>query len=211
MTDVQGQQEQGVRTAVDFWFDPSCPWAWLTSRWILEVKQVRPVDVTWHVMSLTLLNEGRNLPADYLKGLADALRPVRLMTAVQAHAGSEALLAFYTAFGRRLHVEELPPDRTMAVAALGEVGLPDSLADAMDSETHDAALRVSHEAAIALVGEDVGTPVMAVDGVGLFGPVVSPAPTGEAAGRLWDGWRLLADTEGFFELKRTRDRPPQLR
>jgi hypothetical protein len=178
---------------------------------MLEVERVRPVDITWHVMSLTMLNAGRDLPADYLKSMAEALGPVRLMTAVRAERGSEGLLEFYTAFGRRLHVEDSPADRTTAVAALDEVGLSKSLADSMDSDEHDAALRVSHDAAIALVGEDVGTPVVAVDGVGFFGPVVTPAPTGEAAGRLWDGWQLMAGTDGFMELKRTRDRSPQVR
>ncbi|MEP6759738.1 MAG: DsbA family protein [Sporichthyaceae bacterium] len=192
----------------DFWFDPTCPWAWMSSRWMLEVEQVRDVTVRWHVMSLGYLNEGRDLPPEYQAAMADAWGPVRVVTAAAAAHGDDVVLPLYTALGERFHLERRPKDRATIEAALAEVGLPTDLADAMTSTEFDEALKKSHHAGMDQVGMDVGTPVISVEGVAFFGPVVSPAPRGEAAGKLWDGVLLVAGTDGFFELKRSRTRDP---
>ena len=196
-------------TRVDFWFDPICPWAWITSRWVLEVQKVRPVEPAWHVMSLAVLNEGNeDLPEQYREGLRSAWGPVRVLIAAEQAHGPQVLLPLYTALGNRFHLEKAPRDRETILAALAEAGLPASLADAMDSTSYDDAVRASHADGIARVGYDVGTPVISVGELSVFGPVVSPIPRGEAAGRLWDGVLLIAGTDGFFELKRSRTRDP---
>jgi 2-hydroxychromene-2-carboxylate isomerase len=196
------------RTAVDFWFDPLCPWAWLTSRWILEVEKVRPISVRWHVMSLSVLNEGREMPEEYVELMRQGWGPVRVLIAAAAQHGEQVLLPLYTALGTRFHLEKRPKDAETVAEALAEVGLPTELVEVMTTDRYDEALRASHAEGIGRVGMDVGTPVIAVGDVGFFGPVVTPAPKGEAAGRLWDGVLLVAGTPGFYELKRTRDASP---
>ncbi len=200
-----------AKTTADFWFDPLCPWAWITSRWMLEVEQVRPVGVRWHVMSLAVLNENKldELPEQYRDFLVHAWGPVRVCIAAEERYGAEVLGRLYTALGTRFHVKDEPRTRETIVAALRDAGLPDDLADAADTDAYDTRLRASHQEGIGLVGEEVGTPVIAVDGadgerVAFFGPVVTPAPKGEAAARLWDGTLMVASTPGFYEIKRTR-------
>ena len=193
---------------VDFWFDPLCPWAWLTSRWMLEVRQQRPITLHWHVMSLAYLNQSKDLSDDYRKMMETAWGPVRVCIAAADKFGDEVLEPLYTALGNRFHIERLPRERETIEAALAEVGLPADLADAMDDEGYDEALKRSHHEGMDQVGYDVGTPVISVNGVAFFGPVVTPRPRGEAAVKLWDGVLAVAGTDGFYELKRSRDRKP---
>ena len=199
---------ENTTVVADFWFDPICPWAWIASRWMLEVEQVRGVQVRWHVMSLSYLNEGRDLPEKYRAVMDESWGPVRVVVAAAAAHGEDVILPLYTALGTRFHHEGRPKDRATIEEALAEVGLPTALADAMATDDHDEALRKSHHAGMDQVGYEVGTPVISVEGVAFFGPVVSPIPRGEAAGLLWDGVRLVAGTDGFFELKRSRTRDP---
>lgn len=189
---------------VDFWFDPICPWAWMASRWMLEVERVREVRTRFHVMSLAVLNEGRDLPEEYRRLMDEAWAPARVALAVERVAGPDALAAFYTAVGTRFHPGGQPRDRATLAAALAEVGQPAEWVDLGWTDAHDDALRASHHAGMDPVGEDVGTPVLHMNGMALFGPVLSPAPTGEAAGDLFDGIVKVAAYPGFFELKRTR-------
>ncbi|KRE37813.1 disulfide bond formation protein DsbA [Janibacter sp. Soil728] len=195
-------------TPVEMWFDPLCPWAWMTSRWLMEVEKVRDIEVTWSQMSLSVLNEGRDLPDEYLDLMQRGWTPVRVIAAARKAHGDEVTKPLYDAIGTRIHLEGEKDFRAVTAAALAEAGLPAELIEATDTDEHDAFLRESHDRAIDLVGDDVGTPVISVEGIAFFGPVVSPAPKGEAAGRLFDGCVLVAGTDGFFELKRTRTRDP---
>jgi hypothetical protein len=193
----------------DFWFDPLCPWAWMTSRWMLEVEQVRDIKTSWHIMSLAILNSGRDDLSEQYKALLErAWGPVRVCMAAELEKGPDILLPLYTALGTRIHLEKRGEDPAILVEALEEVGLSADLADAATSTDFDVALDKSHHEGMDAVGMDVGTPVIHVNGIAFFGPVVTPAPKGEAAGKLWDGVVLVAGTDGFFELKRSRDRAP---
>jgi 2-hydroxychromene-2-carboxylate isomerase len=196
------------RAQAEFWFDPICPWAWMTSRWMTEVEKVRPVDVTWRVMSLAYLNAGRELPEDYARLMERAWGPVRVVTAVAEQHGPELVKPLYDAIGTRLHPGgEKDYDKAVR-ESLAELGLPADLAAAATTTDYDEALKKSHHLGVDQVGMEVGTPVIAVEGVAFFGPVVTPAPKGEAAGRLWDGVVLVGSTPGFYELKRTRTQGP---
>lgn len=198
------------RTPVEMWFDPLCPWAWMTSRWLMQVEQVRDISVTYSVMSLSVLNSGReNLPEFYRDLMARGWGPVRVIIAASELHGPKVIKPLYDAMGTRIHLGQMKDFDQVIAESLAEVGLPADLAKAAHQKKWDPALKRSHKRAISLVGEDVGTPVVAVDGVAFFGPVVTPAPKGEAAGRLWDGCVLVAGTPGFYELKRTRTAGPQ--
>jgi hypothetical protein len=196
------------RDVADFWFDPICPWAWMTSRWMLEVEKVRSVQVRWHVMSLAVLNQGKEVPEQYRDLMERAWGPVRVVTAAREAHGERVVGALYTAMGKLIHPGGEKDFDLVINLALAEVGLPGELAKYAGSDEFDTQLRASHEEGIAQVGTDVGTPVIAVNGVAFFGPVVTPAPKGEAAGRLWDGTLLVAATPGFYEIKRTRTQGP---
>ncbi|MDQ7905588.1 disulfide bond formation protein DsbA [Phytohabitans sp. ZYX-F-186] len=201
------------RSSVDMWFDPICPWAWLTSRWLLEVEKVRPVDIQFHVMSLSVLNEGRDLPEKYRAMMETAWAPVRICVAAERAYGPQVLRDLYTALGTRIHPGKQERGPELYRAALAEAGLDPDLAAAGDSTEYDVALRASHDAGMKPVGLDVGTPVIHAPGpdgnkIAFFGPVITPAPKGEAAGKLWDGVLLVAGTPGFYEIKRTREASP---
>ncbi|GAA2738058.1 DsbA family protein [Actinocorallia aurantiaca] len=199
---------ENEKVPVDFWFDPMCPWAWITSRWIHEVAKVRQIEPRWHVMSLAVLNEGREIPAQYAEGLKKAWGPVRVAIAAEQKYGPQVLGGLYTELGVRIHEQGRGVSDEVVVEALEAAGLDPELIGAAHGEAHDEALRASHKVGIDKVGQDVGTPVIEVEGVAFFGPVVTPIPRGEDAGRLWDGVRLVAGTPGFYELKRSRDVPP---
>jgi len=205
--------ESRTRMPVDFWFDPVCPWTWLTSRWIVEVQKARPLAITWHVMSLAVLNEARldQLSEANRELMVQAWAPVRILTAAAQAHGPDVLGPLYTALGERYHPQRQPKTRPIIEAALRDAGLPADLADAGDNDSYDEALRASHREGITLAGADVGSPIIAIPGSGsdtariaFFGPVVNPAPKGEAAACLWDSTLILVSNPAFYEIKRTR-------
>jgi hypothetical protein len=194
--------------SVEFWFDPSCPWAWMTSRWVDEVAAQRDLDVTWNVMSLAVLNEDKDVSDEYKAFFPRALKYTRLVAAAKELHGPDVVKPLYDALGTRIHPGGSKNPEEVIPAALAEVGLPADLTRYADTDEFDTQMRSSHFEGINRVGQDVGTPVIAVNGVAFFGPVISPAPKGEQALALWDGVVAAAAYDGFFEIKRTRTREP---
>lgn len=204
-TDAVDTAARTTKDRADFWFDPRCPFAWIASRWMLEVEQVRDVEVHWHVMSLAYLNQDKDIPDDYREMLSTAWGPVRVCIKAEQEHGSEVLAPLYTAFGTRIHLEQQDPTtRQLAVDALRDAGLPEELAEAWDDSSLDEAVARSHHEGMDAVGDDVGTPTIHVNGTAFFGPVITKAPRGEEAGSLWDGIVQAASYPLFFELKRSR-------
>ncbi|NQX10095.1 disulfide bond formation protein DsbA [Microbacteriaceae bacterium VKM Ac-2855] len=195
-------------TSVDFWFDPSCPWAWMTSRWVDEVTPARELDVSWHIMSLAVLNEDKDVSESYKAFFPRALRYTRLVAAAKERHGDAVIKPLYDALGTRIHLGKRKDVDEVMAEALDEVGLPSELLAFADTDTYDEPMRASHFDGIGRVGQDVGTPVIAIGDVAFFGPVISPAPKGEQALALWDGVVAAASYDGFFELKRSRTREP---
>lgn len=194
----------------DLWFDPLCPFAWITSRWLLEVEEVRDIEIQWHVMSLGYLNKDRDLPDEYREILAPAWGPVRVLLAARERHGDQVLRPMYDAFGQFIHHEgralHEEPDGGLGLIAkvLAETGLDADLIDAASDPSWDEAVARSHHEGMDAVGDDVGTPTIHVNGAAFFGPVLSKIPRGEDAGRLWDGCVAVASFPYFYELKRTR-------
>ena len=193
-----------AKTEAEFWFDPVCPWAWMTSRWILEVEKVRDISVKWHLFSLAHLNRDKELSEEYKSRLIRSWQSTRVIAAAQKEKGSGVTLPLYTSISSRIHHKKMEVGAPLFEEALNEVGLNPALAAAMNDESLNAVIIESHERGIALVGNDVGTPIISVGGAAFFGPVISPAPKGEEAGKLWDGVVGVASYPGFFEIKRSR-------
>ena len=207
------QRTRDARTTpgVHLYVDPICPYTWVVACWLREVSERRELDVRYHVMSLGMLNEGRD--DDYTRNLHAG--PSRVATAIVANEGRDAFRAWHAAFGELIFDEWRYPTpaeyHDACKKALEKSGLPETLLQAEGSTEYDEALRLSHDEGTRPVGIDGGTPVIHLDGTAFFGPVLNAVPRGDDALRLFDGVRLLANSPDFFELKRTRSAPPDVR
>ncbi|QIM18640.1 DsbA family protein [Leucobacter coleopterorum] len=193
---------------VEFWFDPICPWCWMTSRWASEVAQVRGFEIAWHPISLAILNEGNDV-GDHAEGHRMGLRLGRIVEAARRAHGEDMVGKLYTAFGTKIHPGGQEDFEAIVSESLEELGLAASLRDSADDESLDTQLRSNTDHAMAIAGPDVGVPIISVNGNAFFGPVVTPAPKGEQALQLWDGIVMAAGVPGFYELKRGRTSGPQ--
>ena len=193
-----------MQTKAEFWFDPMCPWAFITSRWILEVAKVREIEITWNIFSLPHLNKDREMPEKYKAIFANSWSCARVIKSVEKDFGKEKTLPLYSAISTRIHVLKEAVSKDLLSDSLKEVGLDSKYLAEMENSDWDKQIIESHERGVKLVGDDVGTPIIAINGIGFFGPVISPAPKGEEAGKLWDGVVLSASYPGFFEIKRSR-------
>ncbi|HEY2794403.1 MAG TPA: disulfide bond formation protein DsbA [Micromonosporaceae bacterium] len=190
---------------VTFFFDPTCPFTWRTSRWLRSVTIPRGHTIGWHLMSLAVLNEGKEIPEAYRDRVAWSMRPVRLLFQTLQQHGPDALDRLYTEFGTRLHYENAAADDELLAASLAAAELPAELIKAAGDESLDPAIHASHAEGQARVGTESGSPILAIgDGPGYFGPVVVPPPEGEAAEKLYDAMRLISAVPEFSELKRAR-------
>lgn len=190
---------------VSIWFDPSCPFTWRTGRWLAAAAEAREEPVRWRLMSLAVLNADKDVPAEYREPMRQSQLASRVLAAAEAQHGSAGLGAVYTALGTRVHEQDQPLDRAAVEAAVGEAGLPGALLAAWDDEDQDDAVRASHEEGQRRVGEEAGSPIVALDdGPGFFGPILGTVPTGAAADQLYEAVRLLSTVDGFSELKRSR-------
>jgi hypothetical protein len=198
------------RERADFWFDPLCPFAWITSRWMLEVERVRDLDVAWHVMCLSYLNQDKDVSDSYRARLAPGWGPVRVLVAAEERHGSESLLPLYTALGNLIHPkgrwisDEPDHGRALVAEALADARLDADLIEALEDSSYDNAVVKSHHEGMDQVGDDVGTPTISFNGSAFFGPVLSKIPRGEDAGRLWDACVAVASVPYFYEIKRSR-------
>ena len=207
-----------------FWFDPVCPFAWMTSKWVRQVAAQRGYDVEWRLISLRILNEhidyDAHFPPEYEAGHTAGLRLLRVVARARAMRGPEAVGPLYEALGRQIFEVsgerqdgEHRDTRAFVEPILAEVGLPADLADALDDDGADEEIRAETAEALALTGKDVGTPILQFrppEGIAFFGPVISRLPSDEDAVALWDHVIGLASFPGFAELKRSLRERPQL-
>ncbi|MCZ6874197.1 MAG: DsbA family protein [bacterium] len=197
---------------VEFYWDAVCPWCWITSRWMEEVAQQKSIHVNWKFFSLKKINEGRDMPERFRISHAIGLRALRVAAAVREAHGNEAVRKLYTAMGTRRHHDQEDIGTTEALQdILQSCDLPQDLAAAADNESWDQVIEADMTQAKAKAGDGVGVPLVVLDngaGPGFFGPVFSPAPTGEAAVQMWDAMVTAGRMPGFYEFKRTRETGP---
>ncbi|HWL37622.1 MAG TPA: disulfide bond formation protein DsbA [Frankiaceae bacterium] len=201
-----------ARDEVTYWFDPGCPWTWVTSRWLVEAAAVRSLAVEWRLLSLSILNEGR-IEERRLERMEFGAGVLRVHAAAREDSGNVGVGRLFTAYGHRVHDLKEPFEPMTVAKALADAGLPQSLLaalDALDEPAWDAAVRLDHEASQEAAGGEAGSPVVAYGGVGWFGPVLASAPTGERAGEVWDDLTRLITRDEVFEVKRGRTRPPRV-
>ena len=205
---------------LEFYFDPVCPWAWITSRWVTNVQQLRNYEVSWKFISLRMINAERGYAGHeaYEQIHNAGLAGLRVASAARAQGGNTSVAAVYTALGNAIHIggrrEELVNDpKSFLLSIVADAGLPAEVAAAFDDSTHDEVIRYETEAALSRTGKDVGTPILtfnpkSANEASLFGPVISQAPKGDEAMKLWDAVQTIAES-GVAEIKRSLRAAPQ--